>query len=189
MAMACNPEEILLYVDGELAPDDAARVRAHTAVCASCRDLLQTEQELEGALDGLKGLEPPPGFASATVMRARCDVAHALRSPRERRSALAISAALAGLSLLLLWPTGVAGSVVEMAAPARCMARFAGSWLQSWGLSVYIVTRTLSRNLLSEASLPVGVAVAALVLLLLLLGWLLRGYRRYATTGERDGAR
>jgi anti-sigma factor RsiW len=187
--MECNPEEILLYVDGELSPDDAARVRAHAAACASCREILQTEQELGSALGSLQGLEPPPGFASATVIRARCDVTHALRSPHERRRAFAISASLAFTSLLLLWPTGVAGSVLQMVAPARCMARFVGSWLQSWALSVYIVSRTLSRNLLSEASLPVGAAVVVLALLLALLVWLVRGYRRHAAVGERGEVR
>lgn len=187
--MACNPEEILLYIEGELSPDDAARVRAHTTACAECRELLQTELALESALGGLKELEPPKDFASATVRRAQCDVTHALHSPRERRRAAAISASLASLSLLLLWPTGVGASVVQMLGPARCMTKFACGWLQSSALSAYIVARTLSSNLLEEASLTVGIAALVLAAMIALLAWLIAGYRRFAAEGERDGGR
>ena len=79
--MGCNSEEILLYIEGELGPDDAARVRAHTRSCAACREILETELALESALGELKSLEPPPDFATATVRRAQCDVTHALASP------------------------------------------------------------------------------------------------------------
>ena len=186
--MGCNSEEILLYIEGELGPDDAARVRAHTRSCAACREILETELALESALGELKSLEPPPDFATATVRRAQCDVTHALASPHERRRAAAITASLASVSLLLLWPTGVASSLFAMLGPARCMAKFTCGWLQSWTLSAYIVTRTISRNLLEEASLPVGAALAVLVVLLALLVWLLAGYRRHAAT-PRDGTR
>jgi anti-sigma factor RsiW len=186
--MGCNSEEILLYIEGELGPDDAARVRAHTLSCAACRDLLETELALENALGGLKDLEPPPDFATATIRRAQCDVTHALASPRERRHVAAITASLASVSLLLLWPTGVASSLLSMLGPARCMTKFACGWLQSWALSAYIVTRTISSNILEEASLPVGAALAVLVVVLALLAWLLAGYRQHATI-ERDGER
>ena len=51
--MSCNAQEILLYIEGELAPSDAARVRGHIAGCAACRELLLAEQALELSLGGL----------------------------------------------------------------------------------------------------------------------------------------
>jgi anti-sigma factor RsiW len=184
--MACNPEDILLYIEGELGPDEAARVRAHTAVCEACRDLLLTEQALESALEGLRAVAPPPDFASATVRRAECDVTHALHSPRERRRAAAISVSLASLALLLLWPTGIYGSILQTLKPARCMARFATGWIENTVLSVFIVCRTLSRNLLEESSLSVGAVLAVLTLLFALLGWLIAGYRKDAAAPDRS---
>lgn len=184
--MGCNTEDILLYIEGELGPEEAARVRAHTAVCTSCRELLTTEQALASALGGLRDLEPPPDFASATVLRAQCDVSHALTSPREWQRAGAVTIGLTTLSLLLLWPTGFFGSVVEMFKPMRCLGRFAVGWVESSALSIFIICRTISRNLLAESALPVGAALAVLVLLLILLVWLIAGYRRFATEDERD---
>jgi anti-sigma factor RsiW len=176
--MACNPEEILLYIDGELSAEDAARVRAHTAVCSACREALLTEQALDSAFGGLKDLEPPPGFAAATVRRAQCDVTHAVRSHGEWRRALAISAVLALLTAALLTPTGIFDSVLSSLSPLRCMARFAFGWVESSVLSIFIVSRTLSRNFFHAASLPVGGVVLVLAVLVALLAWLIAGYRR-----------
>jgi anti-sigma factor RsiW len=187
--MACNPEEILRYVDGDLSPDESARVRAHARSCESCREMLETVVALENALGGLRELEPPPDFAAQTVSRARNDVVHAARSPHERRRVVAVGASLASVSLVLLWPSGIAGSLVDYVGPARCLGRFFLSWAGNWALSVFIVTRTLSRDLLDEASLTVGAAIFLLVGLLALLGWLLAGYRKYGAVGAGDNER
>ena len=187
--MACNSEDILLYVEGELGPEEAARVRAHTAVCPACHELLVTEQALASALGGLRDVEPPPDFCTATVRRAECDVTHALTSRGERRRAVAISASLAAISLLLLWPTGVLASSAQALAPLRCMARFAFGWIESSAVGVFIVCRTVSRSLFREMSLPVGAALIVLALLIMLLAWLIAGYRKHASGGEQHGAR
>jgi hypothetical protein len=187
--MACNPEEILLYVEGELGPEAAARVRTHTAACAACRELLVTEQALASALGGLADLEPPSNFCSETVRRAECDVTHAFRSRGERRRAAVVTASLAGLSLLLLWPTGVLGASAQALGPLRCMGRFALGWIESSALSVFIIARTVSRSLLHEMSLPTGVALVVLALLVALLAWLIAGYRKHATPGAHGVVR
>jgi anti-sigma factor RsiW len=183
--MACNPEEILLYIEGELGPEEAARVRAHTAACAACRELLLSEQALDSALGGLRDLEPPPDFASDTVRRAQCDVTACVFSPGERRRAALIAVALASLSVLLLWPTGAFASVLQTLAPARCMARFACNWLQSTGLTAFVVARTLSRSFLQVSSLSLGGGVAFFAVLVVLLAWLIAGYRRQDDHGDR----
>jgi hypothetical protein len=90
---------------------------------------------------------------------------------------------------MLLWPTGLYGSALQTLAPARCMGRFAANWLQNTGLSVFIVCRTLSRNLLEESSLPVGAVLAVLLLLVTLLAWLIAGYHKHATARGRGVVR
>ncbi len=182
--MACNSEDILLYIEGELGPEEAARVRAHTAVCQACHELLLTEQALESALGGLRGVEPPPDFATATVRRAECDVTHALHSSGERRRAALVAMGLAVLALML-WPAGVYGSVLSTVAPVRCLGRFAMNWIENTAFSVFIVCRTLSRNMLEESSLSVGAVLLVLVLLVALLAWLISGYHKHARSVVR----
>lgn len=185
-SMICNTELILAYIDGELSPEDAARVRAHTAACAACRAILQSEQELDAALGGLNQFAPPPEFASATVRRAQCDVGHALRSPRERKVAFLVAGGLAALSLVLLWPTGIGATMLGRLAPLRCMGRFALGWVESTGLSIFIVSRTVSRGLLSAAHLPLTGVLILLGLLVLMLAWMLAGYRDRHAEATRD---
>jgi anti-sigma factor RsiW len=178
--MSCNAHEILLYIEGELAPGDAARVRAHVAVCGPCRELLLAEQSLELSLGGLGTIDPPKDFANATVSRARCDLTSAVASPRERRRAATVVASLSVASLLLLWPTGMIDAAIRSLAPLRCLSRFAFCWLSSSGLGALIVARTISRHVFSDSRLPVGLALVALALLVVLLFRMIGWYRAQA---------
>ena len=187
--MTCNAEQILAYIDGDLSPDDAARVRAHTAVCESCRQLLQSEQALDSALGGLSNFAPPPQFASDTVRRAECDVRHALHSPRERKRAAVVAGGLGSLSLALLWPTGVLSTLLSSLAPLRCLGRFALGWVESSALSLFIVCKAVSRGALHAAHLPVGGLAVLVVLLVSMLAWMLIGYRRRASAPDRSTLR
>jgi anti-sigma factor RsiW len=187
--MSCDTEEILLYVDGELAPRDAARVRAHIAVCAACRDLFLAEQSLERALDGLGEIDPPEGFADATVTRARCDLTHAVACPRERRRAVAIVATLTTATLFLLWPTGLLDPALRALAPLRCMARFAAARLDNSAMGLLIVGRTVTRHLFDEVRLSVGAVAVLLALLVIALVWLLGRYHGHAGSGERGAVK
>lgn len=179
--MTCNAEQILAYIDGDLSPDDAARVRAHTAVCESCRQILQSEQALDSALGGLSNFAPPPEFATETVRRAQCDVQHALHSPRERKRAAAVAGGLGSLSLVLLWPTGILSTIVSNLGSVRCLARFALGWVESSALSLFIVCKAVSRGALHAAHLPVGGVALLLAILVSVLVWMLLGYRRQST--------
>lgn len=176
--MKCNPEDILLYVEGELAPEDAARVRAHTAECASCREILLTEQALGCALGELRAPEPPAGYANATVLRAKCDVTQTIKCPHERRRAVLISTSMGALAILLLWPIGVLPSLLQTLAPLRCLTRFAIGWVSNAVWSVALVSRTLFRDLFQETHLTTTGGALMLVGLVALLVWLVVGYRR-----------
>ena len=184
--MSCNTQEILLYLEGELAPEDAARVRAHVAACAACRELLLAEQELERSLSGLGEVEPPKDFADATVARARCDLTSAVASPRERRRAAAVVASLSATSLLLLWPLGLLDSTLRALAPLRCLSRFAACWLEGSAVGTFIVARTVARHVLDEGRLPGAVILLALLIALLVR---LLGLYRERVASRRDLAK
>lgn len=184
--MTCNAEQILAYIDGDLSPDDAARVRSHTAVCETCRQLLQSEQALDSALGGLTDFAPPPQFATDTVRRAQCDVHHALHSPRERKRAAAVAGGLGTLSLVLLWPTGILSTILTNLAPLRCLGRFAIGWIESSALSLFIVCKAVSRGALHAAHLPVGGLAVLFVCLLSVLVWMLVEYRRQTSAPARN---
>lgn len=51
----CNEIEVLLvdYVDGELGPDDRAKVEAHVDLCNRCREMIT---DLERSLDRVRGV-------------------------------------------------------------------------------------------------------------------------------------
>lgn len=187
--MTCNAEQILAYIDGDLSPEDAARVRAHTAVCDACRHLLHSEQALDCALGGLSDFAPPPQFATDTVRRAECDVRHALHSPRERKRAAAVAGGLGSLSLVLLWPTGILSTLLSNLAPLRCLGRFALGWVENSAHSFFIVSRAVSRGALQAAHIPVGAVAVVLVLLVSVLAWMLVAYRRQSAAPARSTVR
>lgn len=184
--MTCNPEQILAYIEGDLSPDDAARLRAHTAVCDECRQILQSEQELHSALGGMSAFAPPPEFANDTVRRAQCDVGHALHSPRERKRAAAVAGGLGSLSLVLLWPTGILSTMLSSLAPLRCLGRFAIGWVESSALSLFIVSKTVTRGAMHAAHIPVSGVLVLLVFLVVLLAWMLVEYRRQSKVSARS---
>ena len=186
--MACNPDEILLYIEGELAPADAARVRAHAAGCASCAELLASEQTLERALGSLGDLDCPEGFAAATVTRARCDLTHAVESPRERRKAAFATASLGGLALALLWPTGIFDPLVAALGPAPCITRCLVSGLANYVTGIFMVGRAVSRHVL-ETRAAMALALVALVALVVLLTVLVSQFHERSSGRDRQRPR
>jgi anti-sigma factor RsiW len=169
--MECRPDQIALYVEGELAPRAAASLLAHITYCPACQERLCSEQALARALDELPGLAPPENFASTTVSRARADVSYTLRNPSERRRAYAIAGGLSVLTVALLWPTGLIYPLLAYLAPVRCMTRIAICWTTNAGISAFVVARTLARKLIDESALPWTLAVAAAAALVVLLVW------------------
>jgi anti-sigma factor RsiW len=183
MVMGCDRERILLYVEGELAPEDASRLRAHVAQCPPCRAALDEEQEFASALGGLDDLNCPDGFASATVTKARCDLTHAVSSPHERGRAVLIAAALSGLAVFLLWPTGVLDPIVRALGPLPCISRCVLSGLANSGMGALMVGRAVSRQLFEQHD-ATNVALLILVGLVVLLAVLLRKYYARGVMGD-----
>lgn len=58
------------YVDGELPPDEAARIERHTSLCPQCTKVLVTLRQTLRNLRDLRG-EAPEGLADGIVGRLR----------------------------------------------------------------------------------------------------------------------
>ena len=57
------------YIDQELDPGRAQRMKHHLRACAGCRRLLEELRETAAELDSLEGIEPGPYFVDLTVSR------------------------------------------------------------------------------------------------------------------------
>lgn len=95
--MNCEPELVTGYVDGELAPQDQARVEEHLRGCASCREQVEQERALRSSLRALPDVVPPAGLEERLRRR--------LRRARSSRWRLLLPIA-AGVVGLLLWAGG-----------------------------------------------------------------------------------
>ena len=68
------------YIDGELSPEDTARVREHLTVCGGCRAYVQAALLLRENFPEIEETEVPDGFAASVMGAIRSDAA-----PRKKR--------------------------------------------------------------------------------------------------------
>ena len=124
-------EDIMAYVDGELEPPEAARVRRHLETCAACADAAADFRETSAALAGWQ-LETAPACRSK-VRDIRSSPAGWRRVPR-RYAAIAAAAVLVtavGVGQLLQRRDSPDATVValggrETAATAQLAAELSG---------------------------------------------------------------
>ena len=84
------------YIDGELSAADAARVRAHLAVCGRCRAYVQAALAIRDAFPDAEDTEMPEGFAESVMAAVRADAApRRRRRPRWQRTLLPLAACFA----------------------------------------------------------------------------------------------
>jgi predicted anti-sigma-YlaC factor YlaD len=62
-----RPENLYLYLEGELGPYDAAKLEEHVEGCAACRDALAERRVLHEAFTGLPPFEVPEDFARSVM--------------------------------------------------------------------------------------------------------------------------
>jgi predicted anti-sigma-YlaC factor YlaD len=62
-----RPENLYLYLEGELGPYDAAKLEEHIEGCAACRDALAERRVLHEAFTGLPPFEVPEDFARSVM--------------------------------------------------------------------------------------------------------------------------
>ncbi|HPW17302.1 MAG TPA: zf-HC2 domain-containing protein [Candidatus Aminicenantes bacterium] len=67
MTPCFRPEDLYLYLEGELGPYEAAKLEEHLEVCAACREALAERRLLHEAFTGLPPFEVPAGFARSVM--------------------------------------------------------------------------------------------------------------------------
>lgn len=68
-------EDLVAWLDGELAGEEAARVKAHLAGCAPCRKLAAALRESGAMLERLPGISPDAGFEARVVAATKLKAA------------------------------------------------------------------------------------------------------------------
>ena len=84
------------YIDGELPPGEAARVREHLRSCDGCRAYVQAALTMRDAFPEAEDTPVPEGFAEGVMAAIRADAApRKRRRPRWRKTLLPLAACCA----------------------------------------------------------------------------------------------
>jgi anti-sigma factor RsiW len=189
-----RPEDLYLYLEGELGACDAEHLEEHLEACPACRRTLAERRLLHEAFTSLPPFEVPSGFAASVMDR--------LPEPEVRKAAwlaplIAGTAALGtglvgfyfftGTSLvdLLIAFNHLASSIVGQVLPLAVKTFKLGSVL------LRVIGDLLSMGLQGLATFtrvlgPAG-TIAAFVLALLFVSLLiLLGTRRFLHQGEEE---
>ena len=67
MTSCPRPENLYLYLEGELGPFDARKLEEHVECCPACRDALAERRLLHEAFTSLPPFEVPAGFARSVM--------------------------------------------------------------------------------------------------------------------------
>lgn len=100
--MSCDAERLTGYVDGELPPEESARIAEHLGSCPGCREQVEAERALREQIRQLPPVEPRSGFEAALRERLRA------ARPNPLRFLLPIAATLV---VTLLWAARMPGVV------------------------------------------------------------------------------
>jgi hypothetical protein len=100
--MSCERYRALVsaYVDGDLTPEERARLHEHLRQCRDCTALLADYRQVRALMRGLGPLEPPPALRSAVQVRTR---GRAVRRSVWVPLTRGLAAALV-IGLLAAWP-------------------------------------------------------------------------------------
>ncbi len=59
------------FLEGELSPEETARLRSHLDGCEPCQTELEELRQTLNSLSGMKHIPPPPGFLNKVKQRIR----------------------------------------------------------------------------------------------------------------------
>lgn len=144
----CPTAKLAVYLDGELAPDEELALELHLAGCSTCRDELNLQKKIFGALDLNRfeesEIELPKDFAKIVAARAESGVL-GMRSSRERKRAIALIMILlaAVLGLASIGETNF-GDFGKFGEQSWAVVNFAGTLIYNIALSATIILRSLS---------------------------------------------
>ena len=108
------------FVDGELSPDEIARVQAHLDACPACRAYVDDAMAIRAAFPDAEDTPVPDGFSESVMARIRAETVSQKRKNRPWLKALASLAACCAI-VLLAAPMFSHSSKTE-AAPAEAPA-------------------------------------------------------------------
>ena len=121
------------FVDGELSPDEMARVQAHLDGCPACRAYVDDALAIRAAFPDAEDTPVPDGFSESVMARIRAETVSQKRKNRPWLKALASLAACCAI-VLLAAPMFSHGSKTE-AAPAEAPAAAAASTERAMGFA------------------------------------------------------
>ena len=149
------------YIDGELSPEETARVREHLHTCDGCRAYVQAALAIRDAFPEAEDTPVPDGFAAGVMAAIRADAA-----PRKRRRPRWAKTAVSGLPR----PGGTAvtdhpESHAEIAAPAEAAVPNVDSVEEDTAATAYATqsdedTADVPDSTVSEAIAPEADTVA-----------------------------
>lgn len=134
------------YIDGELSPEETARVREHLSTCDGCRAYVQAALAMRDAFPEVEDTPVPDGFAAGVMAAIRADAApRKRRRPRWAKTLLPLAACCAIVVLAVSGlprpsDTAVADhleSQAEIAAPAEAAAPDADSSEEDTAATAY----------------------------------------------------
>lgn len=134
------------YIDGELSPEETARVREHLRTCDGCRAYVQAALAMRDAFPEAENTPVPDGFAAGVMAAIRADAApRKRRRPRWAKTLLPLAACCAIVVLAVSGlprpsDTAVADNLesqAEIAAPAEAAAPDADSSEEDTAATAY----------------------------------------------------
>ena len=111
------------FVDGELTPDEMARVQAHLDECPVCRAYVDDALAIRAAFPDVEDTELPEGFAENVMTRIRAEAPNAALQKKASRPWLKALASLAACcAIVLLAAPMFSGGAKTEAAPTAAAA-------------------------------------------------------------------
>ena len=108
------------YIDGELSPEETARVREHLRACGGCRAYVQAALVMRDAFPEAESAEVPDGFAEGVMAAIRANAApRKRRSPRWQKTLLPLAACCAVVVLAVSSLPRPSDTAVEADVAAR----------------------------------------------------------------------
>lgn len=115
------------YIDGELSPEETARVREHLRSCDGCRAYVQAALTMRDAFPEAEDTEVPEGFAEGVMAAIRADAApRKRRRPRWQKTLLPLAACCAVVILAVSGLPRSTDTAVRDTAEPRVAAEEAG---------------------------------------------------------------
>ena len=180
----CETENIAAYIDGELDPARRNALEEHFKQCAPCASELRAQRlfmcELDSALASPFDLAVPPNFAQVVAVHAASDM-RGMRDAGEHKRALRFCLVLGLAAFALLGATTSKAVVLSVRAMAGKVFGTVGFFAKSTfdaasGLTV--MSRVVSRGLISDSRLAGMVGLFLVVLAIAVLSFLISRYHR-----------